>query len=131
LPRSASVASPVDLVGDADAARYGNALHAVGAAADAALVIMTAQAATDALGVARAVLGAVSGWSIPVAAALVGGGRVAPGVRALEGAGIPSYPFPEPAGATPAGMGLVAGRPGPRPGPAPPARRRPGAAGPP
>jgi acyl-CoA synthetase (NDP forming) len=30
LPSTASVANPVDLVGDADAARYANALHAIG-----------------------------------------------------------------------------------------------------
>ena len=59
LPSTASVANPVDLVGDADPARYANALHAIGpdAGIDAALVIMTVQAATDAVGVARAILG--------------------------------------------------------------------------
>ncbi|MBI4013487.1 MAG: acetate--CoA ligase family protein [Candidatus Rokubacteria bacterium] len=121
LPPTASVVNPVDLVGDADAARYGNALDVAGPCADAALVILTAQAATDALGVARAVLGATRGWSIPVAAAFVGGARVAPGVRALEEGGVPCYPFPEPAVGTLAGMALVAER-----------RRRPAAAtGPP
>jgi len=72
--------------------------------ADAALVLLTAQAATDAAGVARAVIGATRSWRIPVAAAFVGGARVAPGVRALEEAGIPCYPFPEPAVRTLAGM---------------------------
>ncbi len=110
LPPTASVGNPVDLVGDADAARYGNALRAVGPSADAALILMTAQAATDSLGVARAVIGAVRDWPIPVAAALVGGARVAPGVRALEDAGIPCYPFPEPAVLTLAGMALVSER---------------------
>jgi acetyltransferase len=110
LPPTASVGNPVDLVGDADAARYGNALAAAGRAADAALVILTAQAATDALGVARAVLGATRPWTIPVAAAFVGGARVTAGVRALEEGGIPCYPFPEPAVHTLAGMALVAER---------------------
>jgi acetyltransferase len=110
LPPTASLGNPVDLVGDADAARYGNALHALDpdAGVDAALVIMTAQAATDAVGVARAVLGATRGWSRPVVAALVGGARVAPGVRTLEEGGLPCYPFPEPAVAALAGMALVA-----------------------
>ena len=110
LPPTASLNNPVDLVGDADAARYGNALHALGpdAGVDAALVIMTAQAATDAVGVARAVLGATRGWSRPVVAALVGGARVAPGVHILEEAALPCYPFPEPAVAALAGMALVA-----------------------
>jgi acetyltransferase len=110
LPPTASVGNPVDLVGDADAARYGNALAAAGHAADAALVILTAQAATDALGVARAVLGATRGWTIPVAAAFVGGARVTAGVRALEEGGVPCYPFPEPAVNTLAGMALIAER---------------------
>jgi acetyltransferase len=110
LPPTASVGNPVDLVGDADAARYGNALAVAGASTDAALVILTAQAATDALGVARAVLGATRGWTIPVAAAFVGGARVSPGVRALEEGGVPCYSFPEPAVGTLAGMALVAER---------------------
>lgn len=115
LPPTASLANPVDLVGDADAARYSNALHAIGGAgADAALVVLTAQAATDALGVARAVIGATRGWSIPVAGAFVGGARVAPGVRAFEEAGIPCYPFPEPAVRTLAGMARLAERRGRR-----------------
>jgi acetyltransferase len=110
LPPTASLGNPVDLVGDADAARYGNTLRAVGPAADAVLILLTAQAATDSLGVARAVLGAVRDWPIPVAAAFVGGARVAPGAHALEEAGVPCYPFPEPAVATLAGMAVTAER---------------------
>jgi acetyltransferase len=112
LPATASVHNPVDLVGDADARRFGDALRAVtpGVSADAALVILTAQAATDPLGVARAVLGATRGWSIPVAAAFVGGARVAPGRRALEEGSIPCYPFPERAVAALAGMAAAASR---------------------
>ncbi|HEX9126298.1 MAG TPA: acetate--CoA ligase family protein, partial [Methylomirabilota bacterium] len=98
LPSTASLTNPVDLVGDADAARYSQALHALGQeSGDALLVVLTAQATTDSAGVARAVIGATRGWSIPVLAAFVGGARVAPGARALEEAGIPCYPFPEPA----------------------------------
>jgi acetyltransferase len=112
LPATATLGNPVDLVGDADAARYGHALRAVGpdGGADAALVILTAQAATDAAGVARAVLAATRGWPMPVVAAFVGGARVAPGSRALEEAGIPCYPFPEPAVAALAGMAVLAER---------------------
>jgi len=111
LPPTASVVNPVDLVGDADAARYSNALHAIGpSAADAVLVVLTAQAATDSIGVARAVIGATRGWPIPLAGAFVGGARVGAGARALEDAGIPCYPFPEPAVKTLAGMALLAER---------------------
>jgi acetyltransferase len=111
LPPTASLANPVDLVGDADAARYSRALHGLGpASADAVLIVLTAQAATDSAGVARAVIGATRGWPIPVVAALVGGASVAPGIRALEDAGIPCYEFPEPAVRTVEGMALVAER---------------------
>lgn len=113
LPATASIANPVDIVGDADAGRYSRALHGLGpGAADAVLVVLTAQAATDSAGVARAVIGATRGWQVPVVAALVGGARVSAGARALEEAGIPCYEFPEPAVRTLAGMTLVAERRG-------------------
>ncbi len=115
LPATARPANPVDLIGDADAARYGNALHAVRATdADAVLVILTAQAATDAFGVARAVAGATRDWTIPVAAAFVGGPRVAPGAGALDEVGIPCYSFAEPAVKMLAGMARLAERRGHR-----------------
>ncbi len=109
LPPTASVANPVDLVGDADAARFHNALHAFGGTpvVDATLVLLTAQAATDSATVARAIASATRGWTIPVIAAFVGGPRVAPGATALEEAGIPSYPFPERAVAALGGMTRV------------------------
>jgi acetyltransferase len=109
-------------VGDADAARYGNALHAIGGAgADAVVVVLTAQAATDSPGVARAVIGATRGWPVPIAAAFVGGARVAPGARALEEAGIPCYPFPEPAVGMLGGMARLFERRAQPAGPASPA----------
>ncbi len=112
LPPTASRGNPVDLVGDADAARFSNALHVLGAlrSIDAALILLTAQAATDSQGVARAIIGATRGWTVPVAAAFVGGPRVSPGAAAIEDAGIPCYPFPERAVAALAGMALVAER---------------------
>lgn len=108
LPATAAPSNPIDLIGDADAARYGDVLHAIGGqGTDAVLVLLTPQAATDSVGVARAVIGATRGWRIPVAAAFVGGGRVASGARALEEAGIPCYGFPEPAVRTLSGMARV------------------------
>jgi acetyltransferase len=111
LPATASLGNPVDLVGDADARRYSHALHSLGPdCADALLVILTPQAATDAAGVARTIAGATRGWPIPVVAAFVGGARVAPGVRALEEAEIPCYAFPETAVKTLAGMARLTER---------------------
>lgn len=106
VPPTATVTNPIDLVGDADAARFSRVLHVLGPVdvADAALVVLTAQAATDAANVARAIVGATRGWTIPIVAALVGGARVAPGVHVLEDAGIPCYAFPERAVVALAGM---------------------------
>jgi acetyl coenzyme A synthetase (ADP forming)-like protein len=111
LPATAGLGNPVDLVGDADARRYGHALHTLGSdTADVMLVLLTPQAATDAASIARTIAGATRGWPIPVAAAFVGGTRVAPGVRVLEEASIPCYAFPESAVATLAGMARLASR---------------------
>lgn len=112
VPPMATVANPIDLVGDADAARFANALHALGPdhGADALLVLLTAQAATDSQTVARAIVGSTRGWRLPIAAAFVGGARVAAGARTLDDAGVPCYAFPERAVAALGGLALVAGR---------------------
>jgi acetyltransferase len=78
--------------------------------ADAALVLLTAQATTDSVTVARAIVAATRGWTIPLAAAFVGGPRLAAGAAALEEAGIPCYPFPERAVGALAGMARLAER---------------------
>jgi acetyltransferase len=112
LPPMATVTNPIDLVGDADAARFANALLALGPdhGADALLVLLTAQAATDSQTVARAVLAATRGWPLPIAAAFVGGARVAAGARTLDEAGVPCYAFPERAVAALGGLALAAAR---------------------
>jgi acetyl coenzyme A synthetase (ADP forming)-like protein len=122
LPPAASVGNPIDLVGDADAARFSRALHALRGVAgiDALLILLTAQAATDSVGVARAIIGATRGWDLCVAAALVGGPRVSPGAAALEEAGIPCFPFPERAVAALSGMATLADRRRSRPEAPPP-----------
>jgi acetyl coenzyme A synthetase (ADP forming)-like protein len=95
LPAHAATANPIDLIGDATPARYGAALQAL-AGEPASLVVMLApQAATDAAGVARAVLGTTRRWPTPVLGVFVGGARVRPGVAALEEGGVPCYAFPE------------------------------------
>jgi acetyltransferase len=131
LPPTASPVNPVDLVGDADAARFARALGALGEhrPADAVLVLLTAQAATESATVARAIIAGTRGWTIPVVAAFVGGARVAPGAMALEEAGLPCYPFPERAVGALAGMARLAERRGQRPeviaaSPVPAAARR-------
>ncbi|MBI2494668.1 MAG: CoA-binding protein, partial [Candidatus Rokubacteria bacterium] len=110
LPPNAALGNPVDLVGDATAARYGAALHALAGGDAAHLVLLAPQAATDASGVARAILGATRGWPAPVLAVFAGGGRVRPGAQSLEDGGIPCYPFPERAVGALAGMVALAER---------------------
>jgi acetyl coenzyme A synthetase (ADP forming)-like protein len=95
LPPHAAVTNPVDLIGDAPPARYGAALEALAPEAASLVVLVAPQAATDAAGIARALLGATRGRTAPVLAVLTGGARLRPGVVALEEAGVPCYPFPE------------------------------------
>lgn len=118
LPPHAALANPVDLVGDATPARYDAALRALGDQPVSHVVMLAPQAATDAAGVARAVLGATRGWRAPVLAVLAGGARVRPGVAILEEGGVPCYAFPERAVRALGRMVTLAER-RPRPAPAP------------
>jgi acetyltransferase len=95
LPSHAATTNPVDLIGDATPSRYGDALHALAGESASVVVMLAPQAATDAAGVARAVLGATRDWRVPLLGVFAGGARVRPGVIALEEAGVPCYPFPE------------------------------------
>jgi acetate---CoA ligase (ADP-forming) len=95
LPPHAATTNPVDLIGDATPSRYGDALHALAGESASLVVMLSPQAATDASGVGRAVLGATRDWPAPVLGVFAGGARVRPGVTALEEAGVPCYAFPE------------------------------------
>jgi acetyltransferase len=95
LPPHAATANPVDLIGDATPSRYGDALQALGGEPASLVVMLAPQAATDAAGVARAVLGATRDWPAPVLGVFAGGARVQPGITVLEDAGVPCYAFPE------------------------------------
>jgi acetyltransferase len=95
LPAHAALGNPIDLIGDATPSRYAAALEALSAEPDSLVVMLAPQAATDAAGVARAVLGSTRGWPAPVLGVLAGGARVRPGIAALEDGGVPCYPFPE------------------------------------
>jgi acetate---CoA ligase (ADP-forming) len=112
LPPAASTTNPIDLVGDAGPARYGDVLRALDGHSASHLVILSPQAATDAAGIARAVRAATRGWTVPIVASFLGGPRVRPGAQALEEQGIPCYPFPERGVRTLAAMALIAERRG-------------------
>lgn len=99
LPSNWSHGNPMDLIGDADAARYraGVAACLADDNVDGALVMLTPQAMTDPTAAADAVIEAARGQSKPVLACWMGYGSVAEGRRRLAAAGIPVFRTPEPA----------------------------------
>jgi len=99
LPANWSHANPLDLIGDADAARYDAAVAACLAdpGVDGVLVILTPQAMTAPTGVARAVAQWGARSTKPLLAAWMGEEQVAEGRAVLKAASIPVFRTPEPA----------------------------------
>lgn len=99
LPANWSHGNPVDLIGDADAARYRAALTACldDGNVDGALVVLTPQAMTDPTAVADAVIAVARGRSKPVLACWMGEAEVAAGRKKFADAGIPVFRTPDPA----------------------------------
>ncbi len=97
LPSAWSHNNPVDVLGDADPARYAKALELVAQdpAADGLLVILTPQAMTDPTGTAQELLQYAKLGGKPLLASWMGGERVAQGELLLNQADIPTYPFPD------------------------------------
>jgi acetyltransferase len=99
LPPNWSHGNPIDLIGDADSARYKAAVSAclADAGVDGILVILTPQAMTEAEATARAVVDAAAGASKPLIACWMGQASTAQGRRVLHEASIPVFRTPEPA----------------------------------
>jgi len=99
LPDNWSHGNPLDLIGDADAARYGAAVKAClhDPAVDGALVILTPQAMTDAVATAHAVVDAAHGSRKPLLACWMGEQSVADARPVFAAAHIPVLRTPEPA----------------------------------
>jgi acetyltransferase len=97
LPPHWSHGNPLDLIGDADAARYRAAARACLAdpGVDGVVAILTPQAMTDAAAAASAVVEAAQGTRKPVLTAWMGEASIAAGVARLHDAGLPAYPVPE------------------------------------
>ena len=99
LPATWSHANPVDIVGDADAERYRQAVTACmqDPGVDGVMGILTPQAMTDPLGAARAVIELAGQFNKPLLACWMGDTQVAASREAFAKTGIPGFRTPEPA----------------------------------
>ena len=102
LPPAWSQGNPIDVLGDADPARFGEAVRVAldDEGVDGVLVILTPQAMTDADGTAEAILAARAERSTharrkPVLAALMGGASVRDGTQRLNAGGVAVYTYPD------------------------------------
>jgi acetyltransferase len=97
LPTTAALYNPVDVIGDAQADRYRDAL--VGVAGDEnvdmILVILTPQAMTEIETTAYEIAGIAAMSQKTIATALMGGYRVESGIRVLREEQTPNYHSPE------------------------------------
>ncbi len=99
LPPAWSHSNPVDLLGDADAERYGNAFQVLLASpeVDGILVLLTPQAMTDPTAVADKIIALEAKADKPVVACWMGDAHVSEARQKLTAAGIPNFRSPEPA----------------------------------
>ncbi len=97
LPPHWSHSNPVDIIGDADAGRYEQAIALVSKdpGVDGLLVIMTPQGMTSPTAIAQSLCGYAKLGSKPILASWMGGAEAAQGERVLNQAGIPTFPFPD------------------------------------
>ncbi len=97
LPATANVHNPVDIIGDAAQDRYESALNAVirDEGVDGALVILTPQSMTNAIGTAEAIVRIAKRSHKPILCCFMGIIDVSAGVKYLQESGVPVYPFPE------------------------------------
>jgi len=97
LPLTANLYNPVDIIGDAAQDRYENALSSVikDEGVDGALVILTPQSMTNALGTAEAIVRIDRRTHKPILCCFMGIFDVSSGVKYLQEYGIPVFKFPE------------------------------------
>jgi acetyltransferase len=96
MPRAWSQANPVDIVGDADGARYAAAIDALAddRGVGAVLAMNVPTALTSSVEAARAVTGAPGVKVVPVIGCWIGGPDAQAGRQVLHEAGIPAYDTP-------------------------------------
>lgn len=97
LPPHWSHGNPVDVLGDADAARFAGALNIVGAdpEVDGLLAILTPQAMTAPAAVAGQVAEASRSLAKPLLCSWMGAAGVEEGRRILNAGSIPTYDYPD------------------------------------
>ncbi|MHB8859671.1 MAG: acetate--CoA ligase family protein [Thermoleophilia bacterium] len=97
LPAAAAVYNPVDLMGDAAAGRFRDALDIIAAdrGVGSIVVLLSPQAVTDIEGTAAEIVEHSRSSRIPVAACFLGGKDVESGFEVLRRGGVPAFPFPE------------------------------------
>jgi acetyltransferase len=97
LPAAWSHNNPVDILGDAEPARYAKSLEiaAKDASIDGMLVIMTPQGMTNPTLIAEQLKPYAKGLGKPVLASWMGGESVSHGEDILKQAGIPSFNYPD------------------------------------
>lgn len=106
LPATASVANPVDVIGDAGCDRYEAAVRyaLMDEGVDGAIVILTPAATAEIMETAEIVPRVAKEIEKPILCSFMGLVDVSEGVRYLEQNGIPNYVFPEAAARTMAAM---------------------------
>jgi len=97
LPRTAGIANPVDVLGDALSERYRQAIDIVmtSGQVDAAIVILTPQVMTEIDKTAQVISEAAKVYHQPILCSFMGSGLIKNGELILDKAKIPTFRFPE------------------------------------
>jgi acetyltransferase len=97
LPAPWSHGNPIDVLGDADPQRYAKTLETAAGdpESDGLLVILTPQDMTDPTATAERLVPYAQSTRKPVLASWMGGPAVAAGNSILDGAGIPTFDYPD------------------------------------
>jgi acetyltransferase len=97
LPAAWSKGNPVDILGDADPARYADALQILrnDPDTDGLLVILAPQAMTSPTQIARELIPYARSTGKPILTSWIGGEAVQEGINLLNNAGIPTFEYPE------------------------------------
>ena len=97
LPNMSSLNNPIDVLGDAKADRYENALKIICESGEYKniIVLLTPQLGTDAKGTAESIVKLYSEFkNINIYTSFIGGNRVQPGIDILKANNIINYDFP-------------------------------------